>query len=275
MKELAVGIVHARHLPERGACFERLWRQVAVEQVPDYVADRRASRPIEWAEDVWDGTLQAAGRRGCSHAMFLNDDVVLSRRFWHHLKGALAVYSRSPVWCLHLPHQSFAECPHDGLAESLDGMVGPAYLWRVDAFEDFLRFRQEDLRPVAAYEWPEDAQMATYCLATRTPILHTVPALIDVDATVSSNYGHDGDPYARPFVPPDDGVEYDWGRAPFLVGRCYPFYHWTLITHLTPAAKRKYGAVQKAYALDDEPFEERLPYNTSDAHCVEGSCSRI
>lgn len=251
---IAVGIVHAAHKEDRKAPYDRLRVQLAGTGWPIYVADKPAKGFWEWADDVWAGT-GALAKAPEDRLLFLNDDVILVENFQEIFERAVRRMSCPVV--LHLPHWSF-EGFSAGWVRSMDGFVGPAYsLTRAD-LREFLHFKQNCFRPVVHHEWPEDAQLAVWCLATRRKIWHAVPALVDIDTTVKSSYGHDGDVYTRPWVRPVQGQTWDFD-PPYddLPGLCYRNYHWAMRWCLTPAAQKEYRVVEYAYHLEREALQER------------------
>lgn len=256
----ATGVVH-KVCPERDLTMGRLRGQLVRNGLQvDYLADKPAKSFHDWSLDVWHGTLSFAKEHGRTHLLLLNDDVILHERFGELLTQAVTARPGDVIG-LHQPHHKFAEVK-SSWGTSYDGLVGPAHVWPVPVFEDFLEFREECFLPAVreTLDWPEDAQQATFLLATRQLVYHPVPAIIDMDLSVRSNYGHDGDPYARPWVRADENSTWDFSQEPQNIGLCYRNYNWSLVSHLTRAARRKYSGIERAYELAQYDNGERQPY---------------
>lgn len=247
--QIGVGIVHAKHIQERVRAMDRLRAQLTCQGLPIRWVEDRPGKFYEWSSRVWAETRREARAKGDTHLLYLNDDVILCADFAAVMQAAVEDQPSAPI-VLHAPHYRFQEAVDAGKhwATSDDGFVGPAYLWPWDLQTDFLDFRAKHLKPGCWTKWPEDAQMATYCLATRRKIWHPMAAFIDIDE-IKSCYGHDGDPYTRPWVRRTEQTPW-LGGEPHHIGLCYEVYHWSIVSHLRPESRERFGTIGRAYELE-------------------------
>lgn len=250
--DFAIGI---SHLPDDGGPRDQAMSRLESQLHPDllvHVESRKATN-AEWSINMWMETLKLARLYGKKFCLFLQDDTVLASEFWEQVPRMMEAQPTQVV-CLHTPHPAFLAAYQDEQtpwAISYDALVGNGYFMPTECLVQFLRWRASALRMEARLLYPEDAQIALWCMATRRPIYHPMPSPIDHDTDVPSTYGHDKSPNRRPTVRFSGAPWPDrWdGKPPAVVGLVYAATFWQLRTHLMPEAVRKYRTIETMYEL--------------------------
>lgn len=247
----ALAMPHTPWVPARVSSFRRLCDQICVGGFSSYQIFTEKKPNMQWAQDLW---RWGAGQ-STTHLLQLQDDVVVCPNFWDRLREVVVDRPDEPI-CLVTPHEAFRDLFAAGCSwgSSHDGMVGVGWAAPVSWIQDLLRFVAEDMRPEAVAAHSEDSTMSLFAMATKQPIWHCLPSLVDHDLSVPSTYGHDGldakmrGISQRPTVP---FTQYDGRPRPHsgTIGCVYDSERWRLRTYLTPEAVRKYRVIETMYSL--------------------------
>lgn len=218
----------------------------------DFCIVRDPAPPHVWSRKQW-----AGGVDDRTHALFLDDDVILCEKFWATLSNAVAARAGDIV-ALHCNHPRAIEVYNKGFRwmTSVDGLVGCGYVMPQGLLREFIDFERDEMQAWARETPPGnphhlacDTAVSLFAMATGRLIHHTVPALLDHDTSVPSCYGNDGHNQRRPAVlPQGDMTGIDWNTEALHVGRVYQGNHWRLISEL----KRPRPLI--AYRLEQEPW---------------------
>jgi hypothetical protein len=164
---------------DRGGGFAH-WHEMAFcERMPNHV----------WSELIWRWALET----NRTHALFLQDDVILAPRFFRILR-AMLVAKPSHVIAFHVPQGRARDVFRERRLRwvtSLDGLVGWAYLMPKTHLLDFELWRATELRPRAAELTTEDSLLDAWALDRGVKLWHPVPTIVDHDVELASTYGND------------------------------------------------------------------------------------
>lgn len=235
---VALAVIHAAHIPERKPLLERLERGLGLGRTEDdsyvpawmtelddaaYSAEPASPSDVDadvgldilhsgylentqakywvWHERTLDFFAEAQ-THGATHALTLQDDVLVSPRFWHEL-DALVRGRYDDVICLDCAHPAARDifvAGQPGYTTS-EGMIGIGHIEPMEIAMDFARWRIYSLRPGSLERTSEDILFGLYCMSEGIPIFCPVPSMIDHDLDVdSTNEGYDMHLYRKPQV---------------------------------------------------------------------------
>lgn len=213
MPGVALGIIHAPHLPARQASFERMLNELI--PAPMWVRfatvhqERESSRA--WAHRSWEW----AYKTGADFSLILNDDVLPAPRFWECLRAMLHVLPRHAVLGLGTvdPLQAVAHgkgerwlrldhCSTVGWGVGLwREEVEYLHRWESSLPDDHMSPHGSECPP-GCNLWHEDswANEVLHAASPRRRVWHPIPAILDHDTSVPSTYANDHHKTRRPPV---------------------------------------------------------------------------
>lgn len=163
----------------------------------------------EWSRKLWTWGLET----GADFLLQIQDDVIVTPRFWDHLSAMLAAVPRQIIG-LETVHDRSKQLHASGVrwCTTADGLVGVAYVLPRQVLDTFLRWSASGL--VEGWQADEDMLIDCFALATGQRIWHPLPTIIDHDVSLVSNYGHENHTHRRPPVTlvghPDGWQPHDW-----------------------------------------------------------------
>ena len=245
--DLAIAYAHTPWIEERAASMARLMARVKNEQLQtrgggflcheEKCFNERMPNHL-WSDIMWRWALST----GATHALFLQDDVVIAPKFFSILHAMICEPpARDRVVALHLPSPRARDVFREGRTRwvaSRDGLVGFAYVMSRAKLEAFLEWKDTKLAARAAERTSEDSLIDAWALDAGEAILHPVPTIVDHDLELASTYGNDRHTERRPLVtwrdvevleqPLDLTDPVTWRTTPVPIGRVFPKSHWVL-----------------------------------------------
>lgn len=235
---LGISICHAAHKPERKPTLNKMLEALKGQSV--HVEDK-PGKPHEWSERQW----RYAVSLGCTHAVLLNDDVVLCEDFVEVLTKVIQAKPGHVINLYnthHYAHQAYAGGKR--WLTSPEGLIGIAYALPTSSLVEFLEWRETALMPGTVEVLSEDQLLNLWVMSKHALVWHTVPALVDHDTGVQSCYGNVQ--LRKPEVGPKPGmIELDWNTDGVHQGRQFQGNHWSLIRFMKP----EYRDVERAYLI--------------------------
>lgn len=233
----ATSIAHAPHKPERIATLARmldvLGDNVHVESLP--------GKPHEWSLRQWEGALG----RG-THALLMNDDLVLRPDFRDALWKAIAVHPAEIV-SLYAAHKQASGVWH----LTAEGLIGNAYVIPMPLLERFLEWRAHDLVPGVVERLSEDQLVNLFAMAMRMDI-HHVP-LVDHDNSIPSCYGNEGSGLRTSTLPLLPATT-DFNVSPSAhLGRLFRGNHWALQEVIRQDVRLEMCLVERSFQVARGP----------------------
>jgi hypothetical protein len=225
--KLSVSIAHARHLPGRTASLARMMPPLA-DVSPVWFYDG-IGKPHEWSLRQWENALREPG---ATHALLLNDDLILCPNFLAVLANVIAA---RPAHLINLfnCHQLATDAQRRGMSwlTSSDGLIGHAYVLPVPALRAFLAWRESALIGDTVEVLSEDQILNLWAMVHGCLIWHTVPALVEHDTSVPSCYGNTQCRSAT--VGPRAGMlDVNWDSDALHIGRVFAGNHHALLTRV-------------------------------------------
>lgn len=249
---IALGLPHCPWDPHRTKSFARLRGQLGITANSDtcehahdvaVFADVGPQPNWVWSGKLWDWAagLPSEGPAAPTHLLQVQDDVVVAPAFWGILNAMLTAVPDQIISLFTIyPHAQQLSQMGARWMTTTDWMTGPAYVMPMADLRAFHVWRAA-LRPGAIQAVNEDTLLGLFCAATGRRVWNPLPAPVDHDASLPSNYGNDhaGNNRAsytwrqwspsdlhsmeRPeFWVPTNPVPGSSGIAPHF-GRAYPF----------------------------------------------------
>lgn len=185
------------------------------------------------------------------YGIILQDDVIPCAGFWTVLRNALeacpshivALNNCTPV------HRHSPVADDKGLrwVTSNDGLVGHGYVMPTKAYRSLLDWRAE-LPAKSQEEIHEDTLIDLWAMHKKMLVWHPVPALIDHDSSLESNYETNTVVLRASVSPRKDMASIDWHTDALHAGRCYVGNHRLLMSHMAGDDFR--ARLERYYQLD-------------------------
>jgi hypothetical protein len=207
----SLGIPHCPWKPERVLSLSRLVTQLGLRGgVTSRLFTDRAPN-WQWSSDMW----RWAAESGASHFVSLQDDAIVSPRFWIELTAMVEVYPNAVIG-LESVHPQCTEALERGdrMITTSDGLIGVGYVVPVPKLRRFLEWRGNLIKG-AVESITEDTLLCVWCISTGERIYHPVPTIIDHDTDIPSTYDNDAHKHRRPLVTwrvCEPGTTADWWR---------------------------------------------------------------
>ena len=201
MTNVALGIIHAAHVPGREAQLDRLLCTLNDTTRP--IIDERIhsvrETPREWARRSWNWALMT----GADFSVILNDDVIVAPMFWPALYAMLEVFPRRTVLGLGTvdPAQEEAFKRGERWLNNGHGVVGWAVGMRREEIQllvdeearlpaDHRSSGHDECRPDCPH-WHEDSWTNEVLAKHQIPVWHPIPSIVQHDVSLPSLYGND------------------------------------------------------------------------------------
>ncbi len=231
--KLAISIAHAVHRPERRRTLTPMLDALADRQNYTHL-ECAPGKPHEWSERQWGGaiTMSTLGS-GCTHALLLNDDLVLCDGFLAVLANVIAARPNHLI-NLYNCHKLAHEAQARGMSwlTGNDSLIGNAYVIPIPSLRHFLHWRETALTPGTVETLSEDQLVNLWAMAHDIRIWHTIPALVEHDLSVPSCYGNTQCRSAE--VGPRAGMlDINWETDALHIGRVFAGNHHALLTRVT------------------------------------------
>ncbi len=234
---LTFSIAHAAHRPER---IESLGRMLAKLRGADVFVESNPGKPHEWSLRQW----EAACRTDATHAVLLNDDLLLCDNF---IGAVTQVALARPSHLVNLYNSSDLahEAQRLGLSwlTSPDGLIGNAYMLPVPALRAFLDWRASSLTDGTVETLSEDQLLNLWAMVQGCLVWSCVPALVDHDTTLPSCFANTQ--VRKPAVGPRANMlDVNWSTDALHTGRVFAGNHSYLLTRVKgerlPLVRRYY-----------------------------------
>jgi len=226
MNEISIAISHTPWIEERVASFQRLLGQLGPCEVMSF-QDRMPN--WAWSFLMWQWAAMEAPV-DVTHCLFLQDDVEVAPDFWAQLRQMIAQVPYEIIG-LESCHPAAPKIASEGIGwyTTIDGLVGPGYVFPRQLLADFIGWRKRELMPGAAVRISEDTLIGVYAMARGRKIYHPVPTIIDHDTSIKSSYLNDEHKHRRPLATwrthDRSTLDCDASNAVHL-GRFYESNHW-------------------------------------------------
>lgn len=197
-----------------------------------------------WSESMWTWFDEGPDTQE-THALQLQDDVIVAPRFWPKLSALVSAFPESVI-CLESVHPGAMTLArqHIHAYSTLDQLIGVGWVVPMQLMSAFNRWRRTRLKRGAQALVTEDTLMAMWCVVEGHPIVSPCPTLIDHDITIESTYRNDAHAHRRPVVTWRDGeacafeeadleVDAFWRgtHGPEFLGLFYPGVPRTAVIH--------------------------------------------
>jgi hypothetical protein len=228
--EAAVNLaVYVMHVPgTRRDELSALIRRLPVNTVIMSDPERRG---VWWnARRCWEEGLKTSAE----WIIVMNDDVLPCDDFLETAKRALATRSpRDPV-CFYTNHKG-ATCEalaDGGWYTTVDGLVGVACALHRTTVAEFLEWHDKYKNE---RDYPDDARINLFAMATGRLIHTTVPSLVEHKLPGESLVGNELDERRTAIVPPSATLAtVDWTKEPVHFGKMYEDNAWDMIVQTRP-----------------------------------------
>ena len=244
---LRVAIIHAAHLPERQASFDRLMK--SLQPLPDYVELEvfKEKEPCwNWARKAW--TWCAGG----DHGLVLQDDAVVCDDFWSRLSEYLLVYSNRVMGlftsCKEAPD---AYAAGHRAAEACGALIGISYAGPGDFFKEAVPYLEKDRWENIMHDKGEDTILQWVLADNDQSVLLPLPSLVSHDTALKSTWDnpHAGTDTVRASCWMADVPRLEYERAPETLVRFKSqfakMHLFRLLVEKTPSLE----AIQGAYKV--------------------------
>lgn len=184
-----------------------------------------------WADQMW----HWGAEQEVPHVLFTQDDALAAPDFLTILSAMISARP-DDVLALHTAHPAAMILARQGVrwCSTIDGLIGLGYVFPRGLLAEFLKWREEKLKPRGANLFTEDSLINCWLVATGRRALHPIPTVLDHDVSLASfaaerTCGRPRVLWSDEFLGwnADDLKRVDFWRGPCQhLGRMYAKTHW-------------------------------------------------